>query len=115
MENLNCYFRDQCVPKARPQQATCQVLPTIRCLGQRTFNMQMYCDSTSGYSRRIALFLSLFLGGFGADRFYLGYAMIGFLKLFTFGGIGVWSLIDVILLYANAMRPYDGSNFKDSW
>jgi TM2 domain-containing membrane protein YozV len=45
------------------------------------------------------MFLSLTLGGFGADRFYLGQIKEGFGKLFSFGGLGLWTLIDIILIY----------------
>jgi predicted amidophosphoribosyltransferase len=54
-----------------------------------------------------ALLLSIFLGGLGIDRFYLGYTGLGILKLFTFGGLGIWSLIDMIMV---ATRNIPDSN-----
>ncbi len=42
------------------------------------------------------LWLSLFLGIFGADRFYLGKWRTGILKLITAGGFFVWLIIDAI-------------------
>jgi len=46
----------------------------------------------------IALLFSIFLGGLGVDRFYMGYVGTGILKLITFGGFGIWYLIDIILI-----------------
>ena len=45
-----------------------------------------------------ALILSGLLGGLGIDRFYLGCVGTGILKLITFGGLGIWALIDFIRL-----------------
>ncbi|MFI8235430.1 TM2 domain-containing protein [Streptomyces sp. NPDC085900] len=52
----------------------------------------------SDKSKVIAGILQLTLGGFGAGRFYLGNVGMGLAQLFTCGGLGVWSLIDGILL-----------------
>ena len=46
----------------------------------------------------ITLILSIVVGGFGIDRFYTGSVLLGVLKLVTLGGLGVWWLIDLIML-----------------
>jgi TM2 domain-containing protein len=45
-----------------------------------------------------AVLLSLFVGVLGIDRFYLGYTGLGIVKLITCGGLGIWALIDLILI-----------------
>ena len=52
--------------------------------------------------------LSLFLGVFGADRFYLGKIGTAFAKLLTLGGVGVWWLVDLILVLSGAARDRSG-------
>lgn len=52
----------------------------------------------------IAAMLSLFLGVFGIDRFYLARVVTGILKLLTFGGFGIWYVIDLILILSGNMK-----------
>jgi hypothetical protein len=56
----------------------------------------------------VAVLLSFFLGGFGADRFYLGYIGLGIAKLLTIGGCGIWSLIDFIMILLNKIPDAQG-------
>lgn len=46
----------------------------------------------------LALLMSIFFGTLGVDRFIMGHVGLGILKLITFGGMGIWSLIDIILI-----------------
>jgi TM2 domain-containing membrane protein YozV len=55
-----------------------------------------------------AWLLSYFLGGLGADRFYMGETGLGILKLLTLGGCGIWALIDWIIIMAGARRDQLG-------
>jgi len=54
-----------------------------------------------------ALFLSIFLGYLGIDRFYIGRTRSAVVKLITLGALGVWWLSDIILI-ASEYR-------KDAW
>ena len=64
--------------------------------------------SAKGKDWMVALLLSIFLGGLGIDRFYLGYIGLGVLKLITGGGFGIWWLIDLILIATGKLRDSEG-------
>lgn len=75
------------------------------------FFKNVSCRWTNGYSFEKALLLSVFLGMFGIDRFYLGYPAIGLLKFSTLGFFFLGQLVDIILIAAQVVIPSDGSDY----
>ncbi|XP_028855680.1 TM2 domain-containing protein 1 [Denticeps clupeoides] len=75
------------------------------------FNKSVPCRNVSGYSYKVAVALSLFLGWLGADRFYLGYPALGLLKFCTVGFCGIGSLVDFMLISMQIVGPSDGSDY----
>ena len=54
----------------------------------------------------VMLLISIFLGGFGVDRFMLEDTGLGILKLLTLGGCGIWSLVDLCII-TNKTKEYN--------
>ena len=56
----------------------------------------------------VTLVLAVVLGFLGIDRFYAGSIGLGVLKLLTSGGLGLWWLIDIILLATGNYKDGNG-------
>ncbi|XP_055346393.1 TM2 domain-containing protein 3-like [Paramacrobiotus metropolitanus] len=91
----------------------CTANHDVICLGNRRFHKADTCNFSSGHRWSVAMILSITLGGFGGDRFYLGHWQEGVGKLFSFGGLGVWTVVDIILIAIGYLRPRDGSLYID--
>lgn len=60
----------------------------------------------------VSLLLCLFLGILGVHRFYVGKSGTGVLQLLTLGGVGVWSLIDLIMIIVGNFTDNQGLPIK---
>jgi hypothetical protein len=56
----------------------------------------------------VALLLCLFVGFLGIHRFYVGKSGTGFLQIITFGGFGIWVLIDLIMIVTGKFTNKEG-------
>lgn len=67
-------------------------------------------SATKGVSKSWywTLFLCFFFGNLGVHRFYLGYTWQGWVQFFTLGGLGIWSLIDLVRILIKKLEPRCG-------
>jgi TM2 domain-containing membrane protein YozV len=77
----------------------------------------MTSDTTPATSQKswiAALLLCLFLGTLGVHRFYVGKVGTGILMLLTLGALGVWTLVDLILIAISKFTDKQGQVLKPS-
>ena len=59
-----------------------------------------------------ALLLCFFLGSLGIHRFYAGKIGTGILMIITLGGLGIWTLIDFIMIAIGKFKDSEGKLIK---
>ena len=62
------------------------------------FGRDQYGRPMSDKSKLVAGLLQIFIGTLGIGRFYTGHTGMALAQLFTCGGLGIWALVDGILL-----------------
>ena len=61
-----------------------------------------------------AILLCFFLGAFGIHRFYVGKIGTGILQLVTFGGLGIWTLVDFIMIVTGNFKDKSGRTIRSN-
>lgn len=59
-----------------------------------------------------AVLLCFFFGALGIHRFYVGKIGTAIAMILTFGGLGVWVLVDFIMLLVGAFKDKHGLPLK---
>jgi len=65
-------------------------------------------ENISPKSRLVALLLCFFLGVIGIHRFYVGKVGTGVLMILTLGALGIWALVDLIIIAVGSFRDKEG-------
>lgn len=92
--------------------AVCSVLQGVECYGNKTFIKDGFpCIKYNGHYFVTTLIYSVLLGFLGMDRFCLGHTGTAVGKLLTLGGVGIWWIVDIVLLVNGMLTPDDGSNW----
>ena len=60
------------------------------------------------------LILCILLGSIGVHRFYAGRIVTGILMILTLGGLGIWVLIDLIIIATGSFKDSQGLPIKAS-
>jgi TM2 domain-containing membrane protein YozV len=73
--------------------------------------VQGHSGAVSKSDKRIlpAAVLCFFLGVFGIHRFYVGKIGTGILQILTVGGLGIWTLIDFIMIVVGSFTDKQGN------
>jgi len=67
----------------------------------------------SDKKRLLMAILCFFFGVFGVHRFYAGKIGTGILQLVTLGGLGIWALVDFLMILSGAFTDKEGKKITE--
>jgi hypothetical protein len=103
-------YCQKCGKEVSPEAAFC---PNCGTPLRTTAMRPGYQAAVSPFSRLAALLLCFFLGWLGVHRFYVGKVGTGVAMIFTLGGLGIWWLIDVIMIVVGGFTDAEGRYVLD--
>ena len=59
-----------------------------------------------------ACLLCFFIGGLGIHRFYVGKTGTGILMILTLGGLGIWVIIDLVMILTGGFKDSEGKDLQ---
>jgi len=92
----------QQVQQAQPVQQVQQAQPV-----QQAQQVQQVQQMNSEKEWIVTLLLAILLPGI--DRMYAGSIGLGILKFITFGGLGLWWLVDIVMLVTGSYKDGNGN------
>jgi len=84
------------------QSYTLELHSLIRSLPEANRNNFLNAFQPSEKNPVVLYGFNIWLGWLGIDRFLVGDVVAGVLKLLTFGGLGIWQLVDCFLIGGRA-------------
>ena len=60
------------------------------------------------------ILLCFFLGALGVHRFYVGKIGTGILQLITLGGLGIWAMVDFIMVVCGKFTDGEGNTIRST-
>jgi len=75
---------------------------------ERTLPESVTYGAVSGKKRLVALLFCLVFGIFGAHRFYAGTVRSAKAMLYTLGGLGLWYVMDIVIVLAGELTDDEG-------
>jgi len=108
-QKTNNWYSSPVQKKSNTQNDTKTILKQSTTNNENTTSENAKSDDKSWIA---TLLLCLFLGALGIHRFYLGYTWQGIVQLLTAGGLGIWTLIDLIRIITKDLQPKNG-RYKD--
>lgn len=87
--------------------------PAATALGAAQTSTQGLTSESSEKKILPAFLLCTFVGVLGVHRFYVGKTGSGLAQIFTLGGMGIWSLIDWIMILCGSFRDRKGKTLSE--